>query len=304
MEPRPYSMACPHCAKTLRYGTGVIGKSARCPGCGQTVTVPSPEMIQPIRPQPPAAIPPALPQAVALPPEPQTLPQPVFPEPEYAEPEFAAPASPPPLPEWSDFVRPPAVPSSGRRALPVIRKASSAPKVAGLGIGGLVLFVLLAVGGVYGINHIVNGPLQKTIADDARNKGVEAKAYYGNMGLSILVFDLTKISASNSRLDVFRVLLQFSKALKDKRFDSVQLAWRGKVKFVVSGEYFQKLGQEFDSQNPMYTIRTFPENLRTTTGERAFSEWEGGVLGVLKAQMDDFNHFHDQWYLDDLSRGS
>ena len=299
MEPRPYSMACPHCAKTLRYGTGVIGKSARCPGCGQTVTVPSPEVIQPVRPQPPTAKPPALPQAVALPPEPPALPQPVFPEPE-----FTAPESPPPVPvEWNDFRSSPTVPSK-QRALPVIRKVSSAPKVAGLGIGGVVLFVLLAVGGVYGINHIVNGPLQKTIADDARNKGVEAKAYYGNMGLSILVFDLTKISASNSRLDVFRVFLQFAKALKDKRFDSVQLAWRGKVKFVVSGEYFQKLGQEFDSQNPMYTIRTFPENLRTVGGERAFSEWEGGVLGVLKAQMDDFNHFHDQWYLDDLSRGS
>jgi len=25
-------------------------------------------------------------------------------------------------------------------------------------------------------------------------------------------------------------------------------------------------------------------------------------LGVLKAQMDDFNHFHDQWYLDDLGQ--
>ena len=302
MESRPYSMACPHCAKTLKYGSGVMGKSARCPGCGQTVTVPSPEIVLPSQGISGSAAtirPPALPQAVPLPPEPPALPpQPIFPEPE-----FAAPESPPPVPAWNDLVPSPTVPSK-QRALPVIRKASSAPKAAGFGIGGVVLFVLLAVGGVYGINHIVNGPLQQVIADDARNKGVEAKAYYGNMGLSILVFDLTNISSGNSRADVFRVFLQFAKALKDKRFESVQLAWRGKVKFIVSGEYFQKLGQEFDSQNPMYTIRTFPENLRTPGGERAFSEWTGGIFGVLNAQMDDFNHFHDQWYLNDLRRSS
>ena len=50
----------------------------------------------------------------------------------------------------------------------------------------------------------------------------------------------------------------------------------------------------------MYTIRTFPENLRTPDGERAFSVWEGGMFGVLKAQMEDFNEFHDEWYMDDM----
>ena len=303
MDSRPYSMTCPHCAKTLKYGSATIGKTARCPGCGKTVTVPSPEIVRPIKePSPPSLKPPPLPQALALPPEPPAFPpQPNFPESDFAAPE----AVPPPAPvEWNDFVQPPAFPSTGQRAIPVKQKVSPVPKVAGIGLGGVVVIVVLIVGLVYGINHTINGPLQKVISDDSRNKGVEAKAYYGNMRLSILVFDLTNISSSNSRLDVFRVLLQFAQALKDKRFDSVQLAWRGKVKFVVSGEYFQKLGQEYDTQNPMYTIRTFPENLRTVAGERAFSEWEGGIFGVLKAQMDDFNHFHDQWYLDELSRSS
>ena len=186
------------------------------------------------------------------------------------------------------------------RRIPPPRHRSSLPARLGIGVGGLVLLVALVAGIIYAVNHTVNGPLQSVIVDDLRNAGVEAKAHYGDIGLSTLVFDLRNISSNNSRADVFRVFLQYAKAMKDKRFDTIQLAWRGKTKFVISGSYFQKLGQEFDSQNPVYTIRTFPENLRTPTGDRAFPEWEGGVLGVLKAQMDDFNHFHDQWYLDDL----
>lgn len=173
---------------------------------------------------------------------------------------------------------------------------------AGTGIGGVGTIVVIVIFAVYAANHVVNGPLQEVISNDPRNKGVEARAYYGDISQSTLIFDLRGVSENNSRADVFRVLLHYAKAMKEKRFESVQLAWRGKVKFVANGAYFQKLGEEFDSQNPVYTIRTFPENLRTPSGDRAFSEWTGGMLGVLKAQMDDFNHFHDQWYLDDLVR--
>ena len=305
MGQQPYKMSCPQCARVLRYGTGAIGKTARCPGCGNSVVVPSPEEVPAIRqpPQPPCNAPPrtlapALPRASAPPPEPHAL----RPEPTFPDFDLPVPSSvPPPLPLSESFsYASQASGPIGARRIPPPRRPSSLPTLLALGVGSLVLFVALVVGVIYAINHAVNGPLQKVIGDDARNAGVEAKAHYGNIGLSVLVFDLRNVSSNVSRADVFRVFLHYAKAMKDKRFDKVQLAWRGKTKFVISGSYFQKLGQEFDSQNPMYTIRTFPENLRTPSGERAFPEWEGGLLGVLKAQMDDFNHFHDQWYLDDL----
>ncbi len=305
MGQQPYRMSCPQCARVLRYGKGAIGKTAHCPGCGGSVMVPWPEEVPAITqlpppsgsdpPRPPA---PPLPRASAAPAEPQALP------PEPRLPEFRPPTPsliPPPLPFPESFGYASEAPGpTGLCRIPPPRHRSSLPTLLALGVGGLVLLVVLIVGIVYAINHAVNGPLQKVIVDDARNAGVEAKAHYGNIGLSVLVFDLRNVSSNVSRADVFRVFLHYTKAMKDKRFDKVQLAWRGKTKFVISGSYFQKLGEEFDWQNPMYTIRTFPENLRTPSGERAFPEWEGGVLGVLKAQMDDFNHFHDKWYLDDL----
>lgn len=205
--------------------------------------------------------------------------------------------------EMEDPIGKPAFPMPARQAISIRPTRSIIPLVLGAGVGGAVALVLLAIGLVYAINNSVNGPLQKTITTDSRNAGIEAKARYGNFARSLLVFDLTNISANNSRADVFRVFLQYAAAVKDKQFESVQLAWRGRVKFIIDGAYFQKLGREFDFQNSVYTIRTFAENLRTPTGTRAFPEWEGGMLGVLKAQMDDFTRFHDQWYWDDLKRG-
>jgi hypothetical protein len=171
-----------------------------------------------------------------------------------------------------------------------------------IGVGVVVLLAIVAASGFYAVNNGVNSPLQKVLSDDARNKGIEAQAYYADFGLTTVVFDLRNISGNTSRLDVFRVVLQYAASMKETRLDSVQLACRGNVRFVINGPYFQKMGQEYALQNPVYTIRTFPENVRTPNGDRAFPEWEGGVLGVLGAQMEDFNRFHDRWYLDDLKR--
>jgi hypothetical protein len=44
-------------------------------------------------------------------------------------------------------------------------------------------------------------------------------------------------------------------------------------------------------------MRTFPENLKTTEGYKAYSSWSGGLLGVLNQQMEDSNDFHDKWYM-------
>ena len=81
----------------------------------------------------------------------------------------------------------------------------------------------------------------------------------------------------------------------------VKLSHAGNEKFRITGEYFKKLGLEFGEQNPVYTIRTMPQNLYKPDGTAAFGTWTGGVLGVLNNQMEDFNEFHRQWYVSDLA---
>jgi hypothetical protein len=180
-----------------------------------------------------------------------------------------------------------------------------------LGILGASVIASLFFGSRPSINPVVgvgNIHLQsaanRAIKKDYRNSGIEFSAYYkGGFSRSVLVLDLEAVFENNSKLDVFRALLDIAQEMKDESFETVELAHRGTTKFILDAAYFRKLGHERDYQNPAYTIRTFPENLRTLTGGSSYGQWTGGMIGVLTEQMNDFNDFHDKWYLDDLRYG-
>ncbi|MCW2243170.1 hypothetical protein [Azospirillum canadense] len=169
----------------------------------------------------------------------------------------------------------------------------------------LVIGVALAGGAIFGYNALtLNAPVQSRLAGDARNRGVEVWTYH-RYGLvpSQIVFDLRNVSDNNSPLDVTRTLLQAASALKDRSYDTVYLAWRGQARYVLDGGYFRTLGREFGDQNPIYTLRTLPENVRHLNGSQAFGTWTGGWLGVTNAQMSDLQRFHEGWFLRDLTGG-
>jgi hypothetical protein len=168
-----------------------------------------------------------------------------------------------------------------------------------------ILLLLLAAWAVFGFNYLLlQSPMQSVIDADSLNSGVEVTVHYQNyINLSTLVYDLQKVAGDKSEADVFRVFLQYAEQVQDQRFDTVELAYKGTTKFMVTGDYFEQLGQEYSWQNPIYTTRTFPEHLRLPDGSNAYSQWTGGVLGVTNAQMNDFNDFHKQWYLSDMIAG-
>lgn len=167
----------------------------------------------------------------------------------------------------------------------------------------LLLLVLIPLS-VYGWNYLtLQRKMTEVLDKDPRNKGVEISVHYKTyVNPSVLVYDLRGISGTNSRLDVTRVLLQFAEQVKDRKFERVELAFRGEAKFLLDGDYFQELGREYSFQNPVYTMNHMPENLRRPDGTRAFDTWTGGWLGVSMRQMEDFNGFHDQWYWRSLSK--
>ncbi len=141
------------------------------------------------------------------------------------------------------------------------------------------------------------------IAADERNQGIEVRFRSKNLITSdILVFDLQTVPEDKAPVDMFRVLLQSAEALKDKDFTHVELAYRGVSKFILDGPYFKTLGEEYEAQNPIYTMRTLPENLLTMDGEAAYSTWTGGILAVMEKQMEDFSDFHTKWYLEDMAK--
>lgn len=165
-----------------------------------------------------------------------------------------------------------------------------------------IIFVTILAIGIYGFNNInLQSKINDVIKSDQRNQGIVVSVYskVQNNKL-ILIYDLQKLSGENSMADVFRVFLQFSEKVKSENFDLIELSFRGKTKFKISGYYFKKLGNEYSFQNPVYTARIFPENLLLPNGSRAYTEWKGGLLGVAKKQIEDCNDFHKKWYLDEL----
>jgi hypothetical protein len=145
-------------------------------------------------------------------------------------------------------------------------------------------------------------PLSDVIDSDHRNEGIDFSVHYAYyVSQSTLVIDVKSISGNKSAAEVFRVLLQYAEKLSAKEFDRIELSSKGKTKFVLEGDYFRTLGKEYGRQNPVYTMRTFPENLYGPNGQKAFGSWTGGLLGVVGKQMEDFMEFHKQWYLEDMN---
>lgn len=148
-----------------------------------------------------------------------------------------------------------------------------------------------------GVNYArLYRPAAETAADP-----VSAVAYY-RFGVipNQIVYDLWNVGYGASEAEVMGGLLRFADAVKDRHFDKVILAYRGTPRFILDGDDFHRIGQEFDFQNPVYTLRTFPEKLTTMEGYPAFGSWTGGMLGVLNAQLKDLNELGRRWYLNDI----
>jgi len=165
----------------------------------------------------------------------------------------------------------------------------------------VVAVVILSLGGLRIFDYVVaDRPLQNVLKTDTRNQGVKANAHFdGWFNTSTLVFDVTDVSGA-SRAGVFRSFLQYAEAMQKRHFTTVILACRGTNKFTLDGDYFQQLGQEYSTQNPMYIIRTFPIHVTAMDGTQLYSEYSGGILGVLQKELEQFNDFNDEWYAKDL----
>lgn len=165
-----------------------------------------------------------------------------------------------------------------------------------------VIALAVTAAAVFSFNYFtVSKPLSEVLESEARNSGINIRAHYEYyIQPTVLAIDVQHISGEKSAADVFRVFLQYAEKLKDKSFDTVLLQSKGKTKFSLEGDYFKKLGNEYGDQNPVYTIRTFTEHVYTPDGKKAFGTWTGGLLGVLKEQMEDFGDFHKKWYVEDM----
>jgi hypothetical protein len=168
-----------------------------------------------------------------------------------------------------------------------------------LKIGGAILLGIVVV---FCANYFRLGMYaDQAVSADSRNSGIEISLHYANyVDPNDIVLDIRSVSATNSKMDVTRVLLQVAAKLSSRHFAQVYLASKGSAKFKLSGDYFQEIGEEYPYQNAIFTIRTMPENVLELDGTHAYGTWTGGILGVVMQQMKDFGDFEDRWFANDL----
>lgn len=168
----------------------------------------------------------------------------------------------------------------------------------------IIITPLFLIGLIFSFNYfMLQNPLNKELKKDERNEGINIGVHYKYYILTNeLVYDIKSIKEDKAPLDMFRVFLTSAKYFKEKTFNKVELASRSNSKFYITGEYYKLLGIEFEEQNPIYTLRTFPENVYLLDGTKAYEEWSGGLFAVLKSQMEDVMDFNKKWYIDDFSK--
>ena len=194
------------------------------------------------------------------------------------------------------------IPHSGVVVVPTLQpleaavasKRRSRPRLI---LGLPILALVIALVGIYAKNYVsLQTPMNEVLSADSRNEGIAVRAHYRRyVQPSTLVIDLREVSGPKSRVDVFRVLLQFADKMKSKSFDKVFLASSGTDRFILDGSYFKLLGMEYPEQNPIYTMRTFPSHLMKLDGTAAYGQWEGGLFAVVEKELTDFGDFVDGW---------
>ena len=146
----------------------------------------------------------------------------------------------------------------------------------------------------------INKLATSSIEEDSRNFGLSLSVQCENfLNPKIVAIDVTEVGPDKSTADVFRVLFQIAENLEGKQFDKVYLTSKGTKKFYIEGEYFEELGSSFSYQNPVYLLRTFPENTFLLDGKNAFPTWTGGLIGVTAKQMEDLNNLARDWFIED-----
>lgn len=137
--------------------------------------------------------------------------------------------------------------------------------------------------------------LQSVVSADPRNVGLSFMVGCGEyLSCDNLTFDV--LSDGGSPADVSRVFFQFAETQKDKSYERVYLAAKGEPKFYVAGAYFKQAGTDYPTENPIYLLNHFPENVKALDGSPAFGTWTGGWLGVATRQMDDLLELHRKWW--------
>lgn len=139
---------------------------------------------------------------------------------------------------------------------------------------------------------LLQEPMNQVLKDNAAFSGMQVSTHYEYWVVpGVVVYDLRQLSFRQTPIDVHTAFLEFAKRVRDRRYQRVELSYRGNTKFEIDGGSFQKLGVEYAKRNFDYVLYTFPRLFHSKRGESPASGNE--------SDRDKLLQFHREWYGDD-----
>ncbi|MGZ8869244.1 MAG: hypothetical protein ACXW2P_12950, partial [Thermoanaerobaculia bacterium] len=138
---------------------------------------------------------------------------------------------------------------------------------------------------------LLQQPMDEVLQKNAAFSGMQVSAHYQYYIIpGVVVYDLRELSVRQTPIDVHTAFLEFAKNLRDKKYQRVELSYRGTTKFSIDGASFQKIGNEYDKKNFDYVLYSFP---------RLFTAENGAKKPTGPTDRDLLLQFHKQWYGED-----
>lgn len=139
---------------------------------------------------------------------------------------------------------------------------------------------------------LLQQPMDDVLLKNSAFSGMEVSAHYQYWIVpGVVVYDLRELSVRQTPIDVHTAFLEFAKRLQEKKYDRVELSYRGTTKFSIDGASFQQLGREYTKKNFEYVLYRFP---------RLFRAENGALKPTGPTNRDLLLQFHRQWYGQDV----
>lgn len=171
-----------------------------------------------------------------------------------------------------------------------------------------VLWILpligLIGGAIYFYNYLtLQIPANHVVTMDGRNIGLQISVRYDYyVNANVIDFSLQDIK-ENSHEDIIRALFQYAWMMNNsgREFEKIYLCRQGERKFLLFGNYFKELGEEYNKEEPMLLVFNFPANVYYPDESRVYPDYNqdekmtGGDLILATRQLKDFNEFMKKW---------
>jgi hypothetical protein len=139
---------------------------------------------------------------------------------------------------------------------------------------------------------LLQEPMNEILHNNAAFHGMEVSAHYQYWIVpGVVVYDLRELSIRQTPIDVHTAFLEFAKKLRVRRYDRIELSYRGTTKFEIDGMSFRRIGEEYARRNFDFVLYAFPRLFHAVRPAHA--------LDTNSSDRDALVQFHREWYGED-----